>query len=174
MRAPGAGGGDDPGKAEESLRKRCVVAGEGVPRPGVEVVQPGALRGGDELPVVGAGVADGVPAHAGLRVIPVGGDLHGGARSVLVEPADGPHELLLPPVAEQLELVRLAGVDAEFRLLPGADAPGPGVSQQAVGEQPELEGPPFGDGDIHPFRSVALPGDGNPVAPRVDPGMHGP
>ena len=96
--------GDDPGEGE------LVASG----RPGVEVVQPGALGGLDVLVEMRVGVAVLVPLDAGLGVVAVGRDLHRRPGPVLVEPAEAADELLLQPVAPQAELVRLDGVDAEL------------------------------------------------------------
>ncbi len=105
---------------------------------GVEVVQTGRRRRLDELPVVRTAVADLVPGHAGLRVIAVGSDLHDGARAVFIVPAQAPHPLLAPAVAPQLQPIRFDRVDAELGPFAGADALGPGVAEQAVGEQAEV------------------------------------
>ena len=47
---------------------------------------------------------------------------------------------LLDPVSPELKLVRLDGMDAELGLLAGLDPLGPGVAEQAVGQQAELIG----------------------------------
>src|SRR5262249_12696486 len=115
----GAGRGrrDDPGEGELQPRRRG----------GGEIVEAAARRGGDVLLVRGADVADAVPGDAGLRVVAVGRDLHGGAGAVLVVPAESADELLVPAVAPQGELVLLDGVDAELALLAGPDTLRPGV-----------------------------------------------
>ena len=124
----GLGWGDDPGEGEEGPRFAL----------GVEVVEAGAFRRCDVLLVVGARVADRVPLDAGLGVVPVGADLDGRARPVLVVPADGSHERLVDAVAPQRELVRLGRVDAKLGELARAHGLGPRVAQQALGQQAEL------------------------------------
>ena len=147
--------GDDPGEREPRARGRT----------GAEVVQAAALGGRDVLRVRRAVVADLVPLHAGPGVVAVGGDLHRRARAVLVEPAEAADELRRPPVAPQLQLVRLDRVDAELAGLAAADPLGPGVAEQAVGKEPELVR--RRDGHRHPAsfgpEAGALQGDG--VAP---------
>ena len=123
-------GGDDPGEGEEAAG---LVAG-------VEVVEPRSLRGGDDLPHGLAVVAVLVPLGAYLSVIAVGGDLHIGARAMLVEGADTADEFLVGAVAPQLEAVFDHGVNAELGALAAFDASGPHIAEQAVGEQAEVIG----------------------------------
>src|SRR5262245_51760432 len=104
----------------------------------MEVVQPRPLRRSDHLPVVGADVADSVPAYSRLRVVAIRRDLHCGARAVLVVPAQAAKELLVQPVAEQLQLVLLDGVNAKLRLFSRADALWPGVAEQPIREQAKV------------------------------------
>ena len=60
----------------------------------MKVVQAGTFRCFDELIQRFAVVAMFVPFDSGLRVIAIGSNLHGGARSVFVERADATDELL--------------------------------------------------------------------------------
>src|SRR5688572_29818695 len=83
-------------------------------------------------------IADLVPADAGLRVIPVGGDLHYRARPMLIVPAEAADEFLFPAVAPQLKLVRLHRMHAKLGAFTRPHAFRPGVAIKRVREQPEL------------------------------------
>src|SRR5207249_12263862 len=112
---------------------------------GVEVVHPAAAGGGDDLAVNAEAV---VPAHAGLDEMAVGHSLHGGARAVVVVPADVADELFLEAIAIEQQLVRLDGVDAKLHRVAGAAPLRPGVAEQAVGQEAEMDrGAAKGDAD---------------------------
>ena len=128
MSALGAAGATIQGKGEERARFAF----------GVEVVEARAFRRGGELFVRRAGVAKLVPHYPGLGVVAVRGDLHGGARPVLVEPAQWADVLFLPAVAPQIEAVGFERVDAELGLLACLDPLGPGVAEQLMREQAEV------------------------------------
>ena len=85
------------------------------------------------------GVAVLVPRDAGLGVVAVGRDLHRGPRAVLVEPAEAADELLLAAVAPEARACTARPNGRGTRpVSPDRDPLGPGVAEQAVGEQPEL------------------------------------
>src|SRR5262249_38458936 len=81
--------------------------------------------------------------------------------------------LLAPAVAPQLQPVRLGRVDAELGPAAGADAPGPGVAEQAVGQQAELVRP--GGRQAQPDAPWAQAGAGQPhdVVARRQVGVDG-
>src|SRR5204863_3403668 len=80
-----------------------------------------------------------VPAHALLREIAVGQSLAICLRTVLVHPADHPHELLLPSIAPQSDLILLHGVNPVFGFFTAADPLRPHIAQQSIGQQAKLE-----------------------------------
>ena len=81
-----------------------------------------------------------VPLDAGLRIVSVGRDLHGGPRAVLVKPADLADELLADAISPEAQVIGLDRVNAELGLLACLQPFGPGVAEQTVGEQTKLVG----------------------------------
>ena len=75
---------------------------------------------------------------------------------MLVEPAQATDQLFLPPVPPQLEVILLDRVDPKLRLLARANALGPGVPQESIRQQPELQR--LRGGERHPAALRAKPG----------------
>ncbi len=126
--------GHDPGERKEPPAVRARV----------KIIKSRPLGGRDVLCMLRVGVAVLVPLDAGLGVVAIGRDLHGRPRPVLVEPADLA-ATSFPAVAPQVELVRLDRMDAELGLSHRPHPLGPGVAEQAVGQQAELERRPGGE-----------------------------
>src|SRR5439155_18203366 len=120
--------GYDPRKREKTTRLASRM----------KIIQARSVRCRYILLVMGAGVAELVPHRACLRVIAVGRDLHRRPRPMFVEPADRPHQLLLPAVPPQLELVRRVAMHAKLARLARADPLRPRVAQQIVLLQAKL------------------------------------
>src|SRR5262249_29678434 len=120
----------------------------------------------DELFVVRTGIAKLIPHHAALRIVAVGCDLHGGPRAVLVEPTDGPHELFLPAVAPELELIGRIAVHAELAGLATLHPFGPRVTEKIVLEQAEVVLAALGELRAHALRTVAFLGKDHLIAAR--------
>ena len=79
----------------------------------MEIVKARSLWAGDELGQMRTAVALLVPTDPGLGVIPIRGDLHDGARSMLVEPAEHLDILFVQPISPERQLIRLDGMDAK-------------------------------------------------------------
>ena len=105
---------------------------------GVKVIQARPLRRLDVLVQERVGVAVLVPGDAGLGVVAVGRDLHRGPRAVLVKPAEAADRLLFRFRTARDSTVGLDRVDPKLGLLAGLDPLGPGVAEQAVGQQAEV------------------------------------
>ena len=165
MGGGGGGGGHDPGEGEE--------ASGGFLR-GVQVVKAGAFGAGHKLRVVRAAVTGLVPLHAGLGVITIGGDLHGGPGTVFVEPAQQADQLAFPPVSPEAEAVRFGRVDAKLGAFARLHLAGPDVTEDPIGEQAEVVRLGLGEIESHPFRTETRGHERDVVLARGEIDQHRP
>ncbi len=70
---------------------------------------------------------------------------------MLVVPAEALNEILLPPVAEQFEMVRLDRMNAELSRFARADTARPGVTEKPIGQQAEMIRPVGPRRHVHTF-----------------------
>src|SRR5579864_5132612 len=114
-----------------------------------------------------------VPLDAGLRIVAVRADLHGGPRPVLVVPAEIAYEFLLPPVAPEAKFVGLGGMNAEFRPFPGFHPLRPCIAQEAIRKQAKMVELAFLDLHPHALRAEAWLVERYLVRPWSQLGMNG-
>src|SRR5205823_14911187 len=113
-----------------------------------KVIETSARGGQNDLPVQSETV---VPAHARLDKMPIGQRLHAGARTVIIVPADVAYKLFAITIPPQTELVGLDRVDAKLHRVAAAAPFGPGIAEQAIGEQPKMDRPRIAKRDVHAF-----------------------
>src|SRR5215510_1116710 len=101
-------------------------------------MQTCTLWRGNQLGMRRAPVAQFVPLHAGLGIVTVRCNLHGGARPMFVVPADHADQFLPQSVPPQAELILLDRMHAELGSLARAYPLRPHVAQQPVREEPKL------------------------------------